>query len=152
MRIPKSPPSWRQVFEAPSVDAPSIFALLARDDVTEMVRRANESYLHWDKLRRYPMPEGVAPHVMWAGVALNRTQQFRTLDLSAMDDDNIKFWTPIQHQAWLHKIDTGGGGTIGSRSRYFPNDDTDTFLFNSLMEEAIASSQLEGASTTRAVA
>src|SRR5581483_4984285 len=31
-------------------------------------------------------------------------------------------------------------------------DDNDRYLFNSLMEEAIASSQLEGASTTREVA
>ncbi len=153
MRIPKSPPGWDAIFsQTDPAELPNIFELLAREDVKEIVRRANDGYVHWDKLRRYPMPSGVTPPLMWTAIALSRSQQFRSLELSAMDDGSIKFWTPPQHQAWLHKIDTDGGGTIGSRSRHLLTDSTDTFLFNSLMEEAIASSQLEGASTTRSVA
>ena len=151
MRIPKTPPDVNEVLSSIDVTKrPNIFEILSRSEVVELVRRVNDGYVHWDKLRRYPMPPGITPQIMWAAIVISRMQQFREVDLSSMHG-NVKFWTPPRHQAWLHRIDTDGGGVIGSASRE-PVDGKERFLFNSLMEEAIASSQLEGASTTRVVA
>jgi Fic family protein len=54
-------------------------------------------------------------------------------------------------QRTLHEFDMHMGGTIGG-STTIPQGASEQLLTSTLMEEAIASSQLEGASTTRSVA
>ncbi len=52
----------------------------------------------------------------------------------------------------LHEVDIHGGGELKSTAQVANPDTRDTYLINSLIEEAITSSQLEGAATTRKVA
>jgi len=52
----------------------------------------------------------------------------------------------------LHLIDRGAGALIGTDEPVTSPHTRDRYLMRSLIEEAIASSQLEGAATTRAVA
>jgi Fic family protein len=54
-------------------------------------------------------------------------------------------------QEMCHYFDMNFGGTWGTNS-IIPKEGRETFLTSSVMEEAIASSQIEGASTTRRVA
>ena len=51
----------------------------------------------------------------------------------------------------LNLFDLNIGGTLGTKS-LIPENDKNYYLISSIMEEAIASSQMEGASTTRKVA
>jgi Fic family protein len=51
----------------------------------------------------------------------------------------------------LHKFDLHIGGVMEGRA-VIPQDDRNRYLISSIMEEAIASSQLEGAATTREIA
>lgn len=125
---------------------------IRRPVIAELVQRANEGYLHWDKVKHLELPDDVTPNELWFAVSLSRSSQFQKLPLTTGWRE-LKYWVPPRHQAWLHRIDQDAGGLIGSRSRHIsPEGDGNRFLFNSLMEEAIASSQLEGASTTRPVA
>ena len=55
------------------------------------------------------------------------------------------------HEA-LHKIDQGAGGYVGMPSAVTNPQTRDRYVVSSLLEEAITSSQLEGAVTTREVA
>jgi Fic family protein len=123
---------------------------MARDDVRRLTRRANDQYLHWDKLRYKQMPEGVTPQDAWASIMMTRMAQFTPLEIT-FNGGNLKYWSPPQHVNWLHRIDQLAGGTIGGTSSDAIPDD-ERYLFDSLMEEAIASSQLEGAVTTRKAA
>jgi Fic family protein len=52
----------------------------------------------------------------------------------------------------LHTIDTGAGGWMGTAAPVVSPELRDQYIVRSLMEEAITSSQLEGAVTTRRVA
>jgi Fic family protein len=52
----------------------------------------------------------------------------------------------------LHYMDRNAAGSIGLDTPGLPSGATDRYLISSLMEEAIASSQIEGADTTRMVA
>ncbi len=52
----------------------------------------------------------------------------------------------------LHEIDIGAGGTIGMPEQITNAQTRDQYVVRSLMEEAITSSQLEGAVTTRKIA
>lgn len=54
-------------------------------------------------------------------------------------------------QEYLHRFDMNLGGNLQGDT-VIPSEDKDRYLISSLMEEAIASSQLEGAATTRKVA
>lgn len=54
-------------------------------------------------------------------------------------------------QELLHQFDMNFGGNILSKS-IIPHENKEYHLINTIMEEAIASSQMEGASTTRKVA
>lgn len=51
-------------------------------------------------------------------------------------------------QRALHQFDLHIGGTLGSNIGIAETDKT-KYIINSIMEEAISSSQMEGANTTR---
>ncbi len=66
--------------------------------------------------------------------------------------ENFFFTVPGKIAAQLHRIDLGAGGRIGMPEPVTNPVTRDQYLIRSLMEEAITSSQLEGAVTTREVA
>jgi Fic family protein len=116
----------------------------------EFIQAANSRYLYWDRVRFKAMPEGVRPEQMWSAIKFSRLSQYRSLPISGYASGNlVRFCTPPRHQQWLHRIDQMAGGNIGTVSGNAIPDDNDRYLFNSLMEEAIASSRLEGAVSTR---
>jgi Fic family protein len=146
MRIPKRPPNWMAQFRNGNSDA---LRFLVQSEVENFVRSANDRYLHWDKLRFQQLPEGVPPELAWAAVQISRRPQRQELPISTGEGEKLAYWLPPQHQEWISIIDQQAGGYIGGpKAQHLPDDD-DRYLFNSLMEEAIASSQLEGACTTR---
>jgi len=130
-----------------------VFSSLDNQVVREFIHASNDSYLPWEKLRYHPMPEGITPQQAWAGVCLSRLPLMRDLPITAYENDSaFRFCVPPKLQEWLHTIDQRAAGTIRAKARLAFPDDNEAYLFNSLMEEAIASSQLEGAVTTREAA
>jgi Fic family protein len=146
MQIPERPPAFK-----PPDDFQSFFAAGSRPDVMAFIRNANDQYLHWDKFRYKRMPDGVPVQQAWFHVVLSRFGQFRQLPLQ-VDNSALKFWIPGQHQEWLHVLDQLGGGKMTLFARHGISEGDGSYLRNALMEEAIASSLLEGAVTTREVA
>ena len=120
--------------------------LMNRDYVTE-ISKINDEYYYWDKIK-YMHPKGVKAEDFWAAVKYSRTvsskaYNFTTCILSLFETNKM--------QEILHNIDMNFGGSIGSPS-IIPDRNRQYYLLSSIMEEAIASSQMEGASTTRKVA
>ncbi len=152
MRMPQPPPSTKEAYSAASPEEMLEVVLGRRADLIEFVRRVNDRYLHWDKLRFQQLPLGISPQLLWAAVYFSRRMQRRELPISFTRDRKLFFVHPPSHEEWLNSIDKQGGGNIGTRLDDVADSDSDRYLYNSLMEEAIASSQLEGASTTRRVA
>lgn len=109
-------------------------------------------YLHWDELRRHKPPEGLTVEDWWLGVKVARNGALRELPLKSKDGKPFRFAVPEQVQAELHRIDVGAGGALGVPEPIMNPQTKDRYLIRSLMEEAITSSQLEGAVTTREVA
>jgi Fic family protein len=110
-------------------------------------------YYHWDELRHRKPPEGFSVEEWWAGLKLMRLPQRRITPLE--DVQSRPFWftlvDPIPEK--LHRIDTGTGAMFPAEERQPVNDhERDRYIVRSLMEEAITSSQIEGAATTRVVA
>ena len=117
-----------------------------------IMQEANNRYLYWDNFKYLKFPEGVPKEVAWHLLKLNRTFQLSSFPLRNRKGDNFKFWLPNAAQKALHRIDLGLGGRLGLDDSIMSKSAKQKYVISSLMEEAIASSQLEGAATTRNVA
>ena len=109
-------------------------------------------YEHWDRLCHLDPPDGLDHEQWWLGIKLSRGSQYRQLPLRDVRGRPFVCMLPDRvHQA-LHRIDSQARGWIGASEHVTNPDMRDRFIVSSLIEEAITSSQLEGASTTRVVA
>ena len=109
-------------------------------------------YLHWDELRRRDPPGELSSEEWWTGIRLSRSSRSRGIPLADAHGRPFRFTLPDQVQEALHRIDSRAGGRIGMAETVVNRQTRDRFIVNSLIDEAITSSQLEGASTTRAAA
>ena len=109
-------------------------------------------YRHWDILRHLKPPEGFSPEEWWAGIKIVRRKLYKSLPL--LDKNGSPFrWALVDPAlSMLHEIDQQASGAIRGTEQVTDPQTRDTYLIRSLFEEAITSSQLEGASTTREVA
>ncbi|MDD5359192.1 MAG: Fic family protein [Sulfurovaceae bacterium] len=104
-------------------------------------------YLYWDKFR-FHVNKDDNPKIAWWATKFNRFTNRKTLNLRDKKNDFFYFSIPDALQAKLYKIMQKANQGI------VPHDSIKKqYLISSLiMEEAISSSQLEGAATTRKVA
>jgi Fic family protein len=109
-------------------------------------------YLHWDDLRHRPAPIGLTSEQWWMAVKLSRSLQFHHLPLLDKDGRHFRYAVYRGLMELLHSIDRDAMGTIHAPAQLTSTASRDRYLLSALAEEAITSSQLEGAATTSAVA
>ncbi len=144
MRIPEKPPDDEEIYELlGQSDSKSIEELKPYLDIV------NSKYLHWDELPMRFKYVKFNLKLLWGYAKLVREFNNRAIRLDGLTLNYVQ--TPLIEKA-LHGLDMRVGGKIDFESRMPSVDLKRKYLVNSLMEEAIASSQLEGAATTRAVA
>lgn len=114
--------------------------------------RADVAYLHWDELRFKVPPAGYTSREWWLGLKCARTTTRRELPLRDRQGAAFLFSVPDSLSELLHQIDRQIGDGLGLAGVGTSRQDRDSYIFNSLIQEAITSSQLEGAVTTREVA
>src|SRR5262249_2976414 len=129
-------------------------ARLKRAEVQEYLGQANHEYYHWEKLRHRPTPKGLTPEQAWNLGKWLRLGRAQPLPLRDANGRAFSFWLPDQALAVLHEVDRRGGSFLAMDEKAAPSLSAlrDRVLVSSLMEEAIATSQIEGAVTTRKVA
>ncbi len=114
---------------------------------------AGGRYLHWDELRHRTPPAHLTHELWWLSVKMARQSLFRPLPLLlAKSGEPFVFGTPEPVLVDLHHIDRDAAGEISATVDVTTPEHRERYLRHSLIEEAITSSQLEGASTTRRVA
>ncbi|MGH2700336.1 MAG: Fic family protein [Actinomycetota bacterium] len=110
-------------------------------------------YRHWDTLRHLTPPEGLSHEEWWAGIKLARQAIARQLPLKDARGAAFTFCMPDAAQEQVHFIDQHASGVIAMPELVTADESArHRFLVNSVIEEAIRSSQLEGAHTSRVVA
>jgi Fic family protein len=141
--------------------APTLEQLMARLDAKDILAAVNSPvaegersrYLHWDKMRRLPAPDGLTSDLWWLKIKWARREVIRPLPLADEDGAPFGYTLPDLVHRSLHHIDQRGGGEVAMDEVVTSEREAGhRFLVNSLMEEAIRSSQLEGATTSRVVA
>ncbi len=131
-----------------------LFSRMSVPAVEEYVARANADYLHWEKLRYLPAPAGLAAEDAWTVVKFSRLGPRKNLPLLDESGRPFTYWLPTPSQQVLHEVDRWGGTTLAVEEGIGQalGSMRERVLISSLMEEAIATSQIEGAATTRQVA
>ncbi|MDD1686108.1 Fic family protein [Methanoregula sp.] len=116
------------------------------EEIRKLIRKYNEQeYIHWDDLRRKKIP--FDPIAFWFVIRTIRGTKYREIRIG---DEKFPFYTPENFQKQLHLLDKASPASFDWLFGEFPSEaNKNQYLSNSLMEEAIASSQLEGAATTR---
>ena len=145
------------VAKAPSV--PDLIAKLGPDALGNVIgnnnniNRADDEYIHWDKLRHLDPPEGLNRDEWWLGIKFRRMAELRFLPLTDPEGAPFTYGLPDTVLRALHHIDQRCSGEVAMDEVVTSEREAgQRFLVNSLMEEAIRSSQLEGATTSRKVA
>ncbi len=149
MKVPEEPPDYKEiVFKDPA----KFFKSLDLPGAQELLQRTMRHYPYWDKLKYWPMPPGISPEYAWA--FREWTSQAKRTRLPLMDTSKklFSYWLPDSTQEWLHRIDRNAPGQLLIEEGAPSAHARDRYIASSLMEEAIASSQIEGAATTRRVA
>ena len=108
-------------------------------------------YLHWDQLRHRNPPDGISHQEWWVAIKFERRPNN---DITFMDknQNSFNFSTVEPIPEILHEIDLNAGGGLLMQDDHISSEMRDQYIVRSLIEEAITSSQLEGASTTKVVA
>ncbi len=142
--------------------APAYFSQIAQfsQNPTRMVQilmaitkpTVDGKYVHWEKLKHYSPPAGLSHEEWWFGLKTRRTNATRSL-LQDVNGQPFTFLTSIDPlPECQHHIDSLAHGTVTMLDPIVNADTKTHYLMRSLLDEAITSSQLEGASTTREVA
>ena len=109
-------------------------------------------YLHWDEMRYRKPPEDLTVEEWWLKTKLGRSAMYRSLPLTDQDGRPFKYAIPDEVLRSVENISRHASGRRTAAEAVANPATRDRYLVSSLIEEAITSSQLEGASTTRAVA
>ncbi len=146
MKVPKKPPNVRDILEK---NSEQVFKLLSDETVYDFVVKCNQDYIHWDKLRYKETPNKTNPEYIWALIKIFRSQQYKPIKFN---DWTFKYLLLSDAQRKLHLMDKGTAGHLETGLESVSTEGRGRYIISSLMEEAIASSQLEGAATTRKIA
>ena len=147
MKSPLTPPRMEDPGALAERLGPEVFGRILAHAMT-----VPDTYLHWDELRHREPPEGLDHEAWWFSLKLGRMRGARPLPLRDGGGRPFLYTLPNQALAQLHLIDSQARGRIRLDEQVTGPETRDRYIVSSLMEEAITSSQLEGASTTRKVA
>jgi len=145
-----------KVLEPPKVGIPSqeiLHGIEKNAGLNGIVGESLRKHLYWTeikyKLEANPDLKNINVADIWAVVKLLRRANLKNLRIGGMD---LKFAVSDEIERWVYTIHDGLK-SVARGNIFNPKTDVgERFIRESLMEEAIASSIMEGANTTRRVA
>lgn len=144
MKTPAPPPSRSDGWHRLIRDDPG---RLAR--ILQHAQTAADAYLPWDKLRYKTPPDDLSPEEWWLAIRTGRASWLRRIPLTAVDGTNFAYALPDEVLRINDEVTRRASGQIAAPEPVTNPATRDRYVINSLIEEAITSSQLEGAVTSR---
>lgn len=119
------------------------------DTLVALYRSENPEYLPWESLKYKDwVPDGFTAEEFWHAVKLWRSSDRMKTPLTDEGGQHF-FWRRLdRYDEFLHRLDMAMGG-MQYRADHLGPKKQNRYHVDALVEEAIASSQLEGAHTTR---
>lgn len=144
--IPK-PPNWRKILEGGSFPK-----LLGIKELAELTKIAQKEYDYWDSIKHYPLPNGITSEEVWAFIKFTRITTSESTPIAVENNGHFSFSINRTMLQKLSFIDSNTSGFLVSEGDKPSPSQIDQLILSGITEEAIASSQLEGANTSRKVA
>jgi Fic family protein len=149
MKMPRKPPDVKGK-TSELLSSPEKFDLICeKGKETEVEGK----YRHWDVVRHLTPPKGLTVEEWWFGIKIQRLSGIKSVPLRDTNNKDLFFYNiPEKVLEQLHQIDLGAGDMLKLPEAIINLQTRDQYLVRSLIQEAITSSQIEGAATTRKVA
>jgi len=142
----EKPPKWQKLITTSLIEKIS-----GSKEIQEILSNARKEYVYWDKFRHYPFPNNITAEEAWAFLKISRSSNEKT-PIKSISGDNFTYGITKNLYQKLNFIDTHGAGLLKTFNEKPSNAQTSKYIISSLTEEAIASSQIEGANTTHKIA
>lgn len=145
VKIPEKAPDWQNIIKN---NFKNIFALQKSSVIQALIEKTDKLYYYWDKVRSQPLPQEFNREEIWAFLRFRRHMNSVPTPLIDAKGSSFSFWLTDEMQKDIHLIDQS---SLGNLFPFHPHQDkaaSARYRVTSLMEEAITSSQIEGAVTT----
>lgn len=145
VKLPEKSPDWGSIVKK---DFKKVFKYSENADIQALIEKTDRLYYYWDKVRSQPIPEEFSRQDIWALIRLRRHMNSSPSPIMDIKGRAFTFWLPDDIQKKLHLIDQSTGGNLALWDPGSDKKASAKFMVASLMEEAITSSQIEGAVAT----
>jgi Fic family protein len=122
--------------------------LLSNTEVLLLINKCNDEYLYWDKVKYQNTEKEISDNQLWNLLKISRIINSKLIHFGKY---SFSINITDKMNMMLHHLDMEMGGNIQNISQ-LSNAEKQFYILSSLQEEAIASSKMEGASTTRKIA
>lgn len=154
--VKNQPMPFRLENPGKEINEEKIFTTLKEnlEEYKKMFDNSNEpKYLYWDKFKfKFPSDSELSTEDKWYLVRQLRNLSSIEIPVKSGNEKHFKWLKLPSSDELLHKIDMFAGGRLFNKNLNISPTNKNTFLNRGIIEEAIASSQLEGAHTTRKAA
>jgi len=143
----KRPPEWKKKLN------PDFFRrALDSSELQKLIKHAEKEYVYWDKFKYYTPPKDFSIEEAWAFLKFSRLSNRETAPVRDETGKSFAFTqTKIMYQK-LSYIDSNTSGFLKSSLEKPSESQKSQLILSGISEEAIASSQIEGANTSRKIA
>ncbi len=143
MKLPEKPVNWKEILEK---DSKNVLDVIKQKNLMGEIFKFNKDYFYYSEIK-YKVKEEQTRKYIWTLMKLLRSDKYERIPFKLID----MYLNPLSDfNRKLHNFDKNLAGNIESRTKSLNLEKK--YMVSSLMEEAIASSLIEGASTTRKVA
>ncbi len=149
MQRPALPPSEKATNDA----FMAVIARLTSKGFSDLLGHAEGSaYRPWDDVRWKSPPDGLSREEWWSVLKMVRRSGRKVVPLRDSQGKNFSYALTDRIHESLHKIDLSLGGSVGMHDVLTNPEGRDQYIVRSLVEEAVTSSLIEKAPTTRQLA
>src|ERR1700722_15668571 len=145
VRIPEKAPDWQSIVKK---DFLKLFKLSKNTEIQSLIEKADRRCYYWDKVRSQPLSSEFDKREVWAFIRLRRHLNSIEIPIKDVKGKAFTFWLTDEAQKNLHLIDQKTAGNLALSDPGNDRKASERYLVCSLMEEAITSSQIEGAVAT----
>lgn len=129
---------------------PSVFGKI---NINKLIQKTSyPEYIYWDHFKYKEIVNDLSKEQAWAILRLIRDVQSSESVIKAVNNKNFTWFTLPGLEEFFHKIDLNTGGHLFMGAEDVDEKKKFKFIARGIQEEAIATSQLEGANTTRKLA
>jgi Fic family protein len=149
--IPERAPGWDSIFRSSEDVQISVEKMMRIFHGARMT--VGDRYVHWATLKhRKDAPAGLTNLEWWASIKFARKSGRRPLPLSDSKGRPFSYCYPDSLHRMLSEFDRKFSGQVEVPAEVSSKSERDRYRTSMMIREAITSSQLEGAATTRRVA